>query len=171
MRMTSAAAAGHMEVREGYVRAVWPMAVSALITDEAGRVLLVNPTYHQDRWLMVGGGMDRDGLSPRKALGRELGEELGVDWPVGDLLLVDWVPQKGRFFEEVLYVFDGGVMSPDDIARIRLPADELAGFAFLELDQAVARLADLDAARLRTAYQARQSGTGTVYVEAGQRVS
>jgi hypothetical protein len=35
----------------------------------------------------------------------------------------------------------------------------------------VARLADLDAARLRTAYQARQSGTGTVYVEAGQRVS
>ena len=37
--------------------------------------------------------------------------------------------------------------------------------------QAAARLADLDAARLRTAYQARQSETGTVYVEAGQRVS
>ena len=169
--MASAVAAGHMEVREGYVRAVWPMAVSALITDEAGRVLLVKPTYHRDRWLMVGGGMDRDGLSPRKALGRELGEELGVDWPVGDLLLVDWVPQQGRFFEEVLYVFDGGVMSASDIAGIRVPADELAGFEFLELDQAAARLADLDAARLRTAYQARQSGTGTVYVEAGQRVS
>jgi 8-oxo-dGTP pyrophosphatase MutT (NUDIX family) len=160
-----------MVVREGYVRAVWPMGVSALILDEAGRVLLVNPTYHRDRWLMVGGGMDRDGLSPRKALDRELREELGMDWPVGDLLLVDWVPQQGRFFEEVLYVFDGGVMSARDIEAIRVPADELAGFEFLELDQAVARLADLDAVRLRTAYQVRQSGTGTVYAEAGRRVS
>jgi 8-oxo-dGTP pyrophosphatase MutT (NUDIX family) len=160
-----------MEVREGYVRAVWPMAVSALIVDEAGRVLLVNPTYHQDRWLMVGGGMDRDGLSPRKALARELEEELGMQWPVGDLLLVDWVPQRGRFFEEVLYVFDGGVMSAGDIARIRVPADELSGFAFLELEEASGRLADLDAARLRAAYEARSSGAGTMYVEAGQRVS
>lgn len=158
-----------MEVREGYVRAVWPMGVSALIVDEAGRVLLVKPTYHKDRWLMVGGGMDRDGLSPRKALARELREELGMDWPVGDLLLVDWVPQAGRFFEEVLYVFDGGAMSAADIDAIRLPADELAGFEFLELDQAAARLADLDAARLRAAYEARRSGSGTVYVEAGQR--
>jgi hypothetical protein len=87
------------------------------------------------------------------------------------LLLVDWVPQQGRFFEEVLYVFDGGVMSARDIEAIRVPADELAGFEFLELDQAVARLADLDAVRLRTAYQVRQSGTGTVYAEAGRRVS
>lgn len=120
---------------------------------------------------MVGGGMDRDGPSPRKALARELREELGMDWPVGDLLLVDWVPQCGRFFEEVLYVFDGGVMSEQDIARIRVPADELAGYEFLELDQAAARLADLDAARLRTAFAAWQSGAGTVYVEGGRPVS
>lgn len=161
---------GHMQIREGYWRAVWPMAVSSLILDEDGRVLLVNPTYHQDRWLMVGGGMDRDGLSPRDALARELREELGMQWPVGDLLVVDWVPQRGRFFEEMLYVFDGGVMFGQDIARIRVPEDELAGFAFLTLDEAAARLADLDATRLRAAYQARIDGTGPVYAEGGQRV-
>lgn len=168
--MTSAVAPGHMEVREGYVRAVWPMAVSALILDESERVLLVKPTYHADRWLMVGGGMDRDGLSPREALARELREELGMDWPVGDLLVVDWVPQHGRFFEEMLYVFDAGVMTEAQVARIVLPADELAGFAFLDLEEAAARLADLDATRLRTAYEVRWAGSGTVYVEGGRPI-
>ncbi|MGX9924573.1 NUDIX domain-containing protein [Streptomyces sp. NPDC002248] len=159
-----------MKIREGYVRAVWPMAVSALIRDEDGRVLLVNPTYHPDRWLMAGGGMNRDGRPPHEALCRELREELGMRWPVGRMLAVDWVPQQGKFFEEMLYVFDGGVMGADDIASIRAPEDELSGFAFMSLDAAVSRLAGLDAARLRAAHRAQESGS-VLYLNASQPVS
>ncbi|MFJ2867697.1 NUDIX domain-containing protein [Kitasatospora sp. NPDC087314] len=163
-----AVAAGHAEVRPGHVRAVWPMAAGALIRDRLGRVLLVKPTYHADRWLMAGGGMDRDGLSPRQTLAREVREELGLDLPVGRLLVVDWIPEEGRIFEETIYVFDCGVLDEDAQAAVRLPADELAGFGFFEVDEACNRLAGHDARRLREAYAVLERGTGPEYLESGR---
>lgn len=163
--------AGHIEVRPGYVRAVWPMAASALIVDEAERVLLVNPVYHPDRWLMVGGGMDRDGLSPQATCARELREELGIDWPVGDLLVVHWVPRQDPHFEELLYVFDGGVMDTAAQSRIHLPQRELTGCAFLGLQDGVGRLDEVDGYRLREAFEARRAQAGPRYLEAGRPVN
>ncbi|MFE3876736.1 NUDIX domain-containing protein [Kitasatospora sp. NPDC059146] len=163
-----AVAAGHSEVRPGYVRAVWPMGAGALIRDGLGRVLLVNPTYHADRWLMAGGGLDRDGLSPRQTLARELREELGLDLPVGRLLVVDWIPEEGRFFEETIYVFDCGVLDEHAQAAVRLPEKELSGFGFFDVEEACKRLADHDARRLREAYAALERGTGSVYLESGR---
>ncbi|MFJ4184165.1 NUDIX domain-containing protein [Kitasatospora sp. NPDC089509] len=160
--------AGHTEVRPGYVRAVWPMAAGALIRDGLGRVLLVNPTYHADRWLLAGGGMDRDGLSPKETLRRELLEELGLDLPVGRLLVVDWIPQEGRFFEETVYVFDCGVLDEQARAAVRLPEKELSGFEFFELEEACKRLAGQDARRLREAYGVLERGTGSEYLESGR---
>ena len=167
MASTAAAAGQVVEVAPGYHRARWPMAAGALITDEQERVLLVNPTYHADRWLMPGGGMEPIGESPRAACAREVAEELGVPWLVGALLVTDWIPQDGRFFEEVVFVFDAGVMDEQTRNRIRVPPKELAGFAFLEPEEAASRLAAPDARRMLAALDARRRGGGAVYLEYG----
>jgi 8-oxo-dGTP pyrophosphatase MutT (NUDIX family) len=154
------------EQRTEYGRDRWPIAAAGLVTDERGRVLLVNPTYHRDRWLMPGGGMER-GSSPRTTCARELHEELGLDLPVGRLLVVDWVPDDGRLFEEVVFVFDAGTLDPQTSQQIRLPADELSGWAFLAPDDAAERLLPADARRLDQALRVKTDGEQTAYLEAG----
>lgn len=155
------------EVSAGYVRDVWPMASGVLVTDVRERVLLVHPTYHRDRWLFPGGGMERRAKdTPQKAAARELVEELGVALPVGRMLVTDFVLEDGKFFEEVVYVFDGGVVNEETQTKFRTPEDELRGWAFLEPGEAIARLAPPDGRRLSEALAARKSGV-PVYLEHG----
>ncbi|MGC4878186.1 NUDIX domain-containing protein [Micromonospora sp. DT43] len=62
-------------------------AAAAFITDPAGNVLLVKPTY-RDHWAFPGGYLD-EGEYPHDACAREIREELGISVTVGDLLVVD----------------------------------------------------------------------------------
>jgi 8-oxo-dGTP diphosphatase len=156
-----------VEVSKGYERDVWPMASGVLVTDSDEKVLLVNPRYHKDRWLFPGGGMERQLKdSPQKAAAREFAEELGVALPVGRMLVADWVHAEGRFFEELVFVFDGGVVGEETKAAFRTPDEELMGWAFLDPGEAVARLAPPDARRLQEALTAKKSGIPT-YLEHG----
>ncbi|WP_169813104.1 NUDIX domain-containing protein [Nocardia jejuensis] len=66
------------------------MGAGLLFVDELGRVLLVEPTY-KDHWELPGGVVE-GGESPGAAAVREVREELGLDVPLGQLLVVDWVP-------------------------------------------------------------------------------
>lgn len=109
----------------------------ALITDSEGRVLVVKPNY-RDHWLFPGGAADHN-EAPEDACARELREELGLDLPVGPLLVVAWAPLRGdRVRPTVGFVFDAGVL--DRPERIRLQEDELDDHAFLEPGEAAGRL-------------------------------
>lgn len=80
------------------------VAAGVVFTDEQGRVLLVKPTY-KDGWDLPGGYVEI-GESPKQAAIREVKEELGVDWPVGRLLVVDWAPHPNEG-DKLLFIFEG----------------------------------------------------------------
>jgi 8-oxo-dGTP diphosphatase len=58
------------------------------------------------------------------AAAREVREELGIETPVGPLLVADWVPHPGEG-DKLLLIFDGGTLTADQLDGIRLQADEL----------------------------------------------
>jgi phosphopantetheine--protein transferase-like protein len=131
---------------------------AALLSDPAGRLLVVEPTY-EPGWTLPGGAVDA-GESPRQACEREILEEVGLRRRVGRLLAVEWrrsLPPRG---ESMLFVFDGGTISADEAAAIALPADELSAHAFVAADEAVARMGTrAKRRRVRVALAALAAGT------------
>jgi 8-oxo-dGTP diphosphatase len=155
-----------IEVRPGYLRASWPMAAAAVILDAENRVLLVRPAYYPGRWLMPGGGAELAD-SPRRACERELSEELGIEITPGPLIAVDWIPGPSQGVAELIYVFDGGRLTEQQIEAIRLPEGELTEYQFMTMSDAVARLTPADGRRLMAAHEAARAERGPVYLEHG----
>ncbi|XVU21157.1 NUDIX domain-containing protein [Actinoplanes sp. CA-054009] len=140
------------------------MGAGALLTDAAGRMLLVEPTY-KPYWEIPGGVVEAD-ESPHAAVTRELEEELGLALKPGRLLVTDWVPPREGRTEGLMLIFDGGILSDEQAALIRVPADELRGWAWSTEREAEQRLSGLLARRIVAAARARAAGTA-VYLEDG----
>ena len=131
------------------------VAAGALITDPAGRVLLVKPNY-RDRWALPGGICEL-GEPPQTGCGRELAEELGMDIRVGRLLTTDWSQPYGTEARAIMhFVFDGGQLA--DGSGIVLQEAELDGFRFTAAAELAAYLPDFGLARVTGAIRARESG-------------
>ncbi|MFB7758326.1 NUDIX domain-containing protein, partial [Streptomyces sp. NPDC056121] len=107
------------------------------------------------------------GESPLQAAVREVEEELGITPPVGSLLAVDWAPSAGEG-DKVLYIFDGGRLTPESLAAVTLQADELKDFAFLSPDEINGRTIPRLARRILAAVEARSKST-PIYLEHGQQ--
>ncbi|CAG1005738.1 ADP-ribose pyrophosphatase [Anaerolineae bacterium] len=140
------------------------MAACALVRDEQGRILIVKPTYRPD-WLLPGGTIEAD-ESPRHACSRELYEEVGVRIPVGRLLCVDYTSVDGEKTESLQFIFDGGVFSEQQIAQLKLPADELSECRFVDLAEAQALVHPKISRRLPHALAALSNHSG-LYLEDG----
>lgn len=140
---------------------------AALLFDERGRLLVVNPTYKPE-W-EIPGGIAEQGEPPSVACHREVLEELGLELSVGPLLCVEWRPPRAPNVDGIHFIFEGGVLGAGDIAAIRLPADELSEFAFLAPEEALSRLPLRLANRVAAALSVRPAGPA-VYLEAGARV-
>ncbi|MEU5963992.1 NUDIX hydrolase [Micromonospora parva] len=138
-------------------------AAAAFITDPAGNVLLVKPTY-RDHWAFPGGYVD-EGEYPHDACAREIREELGISVVVGDLLVVDWAPPAGQRPRAIVsFTFDCGSVASLD--RLDLPREELEGAAFFSPRDAEHRLPDNVAPRVRAATSARVRH-GPLYLAGG----
>jgi 8-oxo-dGTP diphosphatase len=112
----------------------------ALLRDQQDRILLVDPKYKPD-WDMPG-GMAEANEPPVDALRRELKEELGLDIPASDmaLLCLDWVSPHGPWDDSLMFIFDAGTLTAEQIARLRLADSELAAYEFCTPQQAQQRL-------------------------------
>jgi 8-oxo-dGTP pyrophosphatase MutT (NUDIX family) len=142
------------------------MAAGVLLRDDAGRVLLVEPTY-KDYWELPGGAVEAD-ESPYDGAVREVTEELGIVVTPGRILVVDWVPPRADRTEGLIVVYDGGMVEAGLAARIRLTGSELRSWAWSTLPEADTRLSPLLARRVRAAVQAANDHA-TTYLEDGFR--
>lgn len=157
---------GRMAANEHEAKMAHPrMAAGALFFDAEGRVLMVEPTY-KDYWEIPGGYVET-GESPLQAAVREVEEELGITPPLGRLLAVDWAPSTGEG-DKVLYLFDGGQLTPESLAAVTLQADELKDLAFLSPDEINRRTIPRLARRIFAAVEARSKAT-PIYLEHGQQ--
>jgi ADP-ribose pyrophosphatase YjhB (NUDIX family) len=140
------------------------MAVSALILDEQGKILIVKPTYRPD-WLLPGGIVEKD-ESPRQACAREIQEELNFTEPLKRLLCVEYHSEDTQQTESVQFVFYGGVLEESQLASIILPSAELSEYRFAPREEAIQLLSCKLAKRLPYCLQALKENT-TLYLENG----
>ncbi len=139
------------------------VATGLVFTDEAGRILLVKPTYN-DVWHLPGGVVEA-GESPAAAAIREVKEELGLDVEVGRLMGVDYrPPTPGGRGSALRFVFDGGALTSTQIECIVLPADEIREWRYVSVDELDAHVIPVLASRLRHML------AGHVYLEEGRPV-
>ncbi|KUJ67763.1 NUDIX hydrolase [Streptomyces albus subsp. albus] len=139
------------------------MAAGALFFDAQERVLLVRPSY-KPMWEIPGGYIET-GESPLAACRREVEEELGITPTIGALLVIDWAPNPGEG-DKVLYIFDGGELSTDTTASIKLASDELLAAEFHPAEDLDQLLIPRLARRVKHAITAHSEG-GTTYLEHG----
>ena len=134
----------------------------AVFFNHQGDVLLVNPTY-KPYWNLPGGQVDH-GESPRDACIREVREELGIEPEIGPLLTAAWTRRTGHE-DRMLFVFDGGELTPEEQSAITLQTSELSEHAYYppeKIDTSIIppHLAEL----LKVALQARTEKK-TSYIE------
>jgi 8-oxo-dGTP diphosphatase len=140
------------------------VAADVLFRDADGRILLVDPTYKPD-W-DVPGGMAEANEPPQAAARREVREELGLDVELGALLCVDWVSPHGPWDDTLVFLFDGGVLSEEQQAKLTLRDGELRAFRFCTADEAATLLRPYVWRRVLVALGA--VGGGARYVEDGR---
>ncbi|MER5638718.1 NUDIX hydrolase [Kitasatospora sp. NPDC002227] len=138
-------------------------AAGVLFFDEVDRVLLVKPTY-KPGWEIPGGYL-HPGETPSQGAAREVKEELGITPPIGGLLAADWAPHPTEG-DKLLFVFDGGILTPEWLAEITVDGVEIGEYAFHELDQVDALLIPRLARRVHAAFGAR-TASATAYLEHG----
>lgn len=131
------------------------MAAGVLFINNQEQILLVEPTY-KSVWEIPGGTVEIN-ESPRQGAEREILEELGLSCSLQQLLCLDYVPEDPNHTESLQFIFWGGLLSPEQIAQIQLPAGELRSFEFKALDQIESFLQPRLYRRILQAWQALQS--------------
>ena len=144
------------------------MAAGVLFRDRRGWVLLVEPSY-QPGWEIPGGAVEA-GESPWTCAARELAEELGLEQPIGRLLLVDYVPVLESRPEAVVFIFDGGILDETDIPGLVFADGEIVSAAFHAPEEIRGKVKPVLADRIEIALQAVAQG-GTALCELGRRVA
>lgn len=113
------------------------IAAGVVYRDEEERVLLLETSYKAE-WEVPGGTVDAD-EPPWRTAQREVLEEIGIDRPLGRLLVIDYVPTDGPMPEGMAFLWDGGVLTGDESNRITLTDPEILSVKFCEPDE-VAKL-------------------------------
>ena len=86
----------------------------------------------------------------------------------GALLTVDWRPRDAERPPLIHYLYDGGVLGAEDIARITLQDGEIDEYGFFDLDGARERLAPHTFERLVHAIAVRAGQAAVQDLEEGR---
>ncbi len=138
------------------------MAAGILVRNTVGEALIVTPTYKPD--LEIPGGVIEALESPKACALRETQEELGLEIPIGRLLVLDY--RSANIDESLQFIFDGGVLTDTQIAQIKLPEAELSNYQFVARADLARVLIQRKAQRLEMAFKALETNQ-TLYLEFG----
>ncbi len=133
-----------------------------LVRNERGEILLCELAYKKD-WDLPGGVVDPS-ESPATCVRREISEELGVDWAVGDLRAVNWLPPYRGWDDAVLCLFDLGEQPADVLDGMTLLAREIKAVHWCPPEGLEEHVAPYVARLLGSVLAA---GPGTLYLEDG----
>lgn len=120
-----------------------------LFRAEDGRVLLCDTVFKND-WELPGGIVER-GEAPHEAAVREVEEELGRRLPIGQLLVVDWMPPYLGWDDALEFIFDGGVLTDQDISAFSLQPSEIKSVSLVPVAEAARHLTPISHRRLSIA--------------------
>jgi 8-oxo-dGTP diphosphatase len=137
------------------------VAAGVVFVDERGWVLMVVPSYKA--YFDIPGGFVEPGESPRAAAQREVREELGIEPPIGRLLVVDWAPTP-EDGDKLIFLFDGGELTEADREAITLDGDEILAYELRPVDTLAEVTIPRFVRRITHAVEARQTGE-TRYIE------
>ncbi|MPZ00457.1 MAG: NUDIX domain-containing protein [Actinophytocola sp.] len=132
------------------------MSAGVLLRSGDGRVLLVEPSY-KPHWDIPGGSVD-EGESPWATAARELAEELGIKRDIFSLLVIDHVAATDRMPEGLAFIFDGGVISDEQVDALALTDPEIVSVGLHRLDEAAGKLKPALARRLAVALDVAEHG-------------
>lgn len=118
-----------------------------VFTDHAGRVLLTETTYKQD-WELPGGVVE-PGEAPRLGAQREVLEEIGLAFELGQPAIVDWMPEYLNWSDAVEFIFHGGQLPPGLIAAMQPSDAEIRALHWIAPDQLDEHVTALSARRIR----------------------
>jgi 8-oxo-dGTP pyrophosphatase MutT (NUDIX family) len=152
-----------------YARSLYKIrtAAGALFRDSQNRVLLVRPSY-KPVWEIPGGSGEPD-EAPWTTAAREVKEEVGLDRPLGRLLVIDHVPGDGVMAEGLAFIFDGGLVREDEVSAWDLKDPEILSVGLFSLAAVREKVADVLVGRI-TAALGVVDGLDVALCEAGVRV-
>jgi hypothetical protein len=118
-----------------------PMSLTVIFRDEHGRVLILKPSYREN-WILPGGKV-ADNESPIKAARLAVKESLGFDFDGRRLVLlgVEYVAAMDSRPEMMVFMFEGGTLSENQISCIKL-SDKSLDFRCVYLSEAKGLLTD-----------------------------
>ncbi len=107
------------------------LAAGARILNLSGELLIVKPSY-KSYWHIPGGVVEKS-ESPLEACVREVREEIGWSIEPECLLAVNHEREKTDYQSKVIFVFDGGIISDQDISQLVLQKNEISEIKFIPL--------------------------------------
>ena len=143
-----------------------PASAGALIFDQAGRLLILKPTY-KSGWTIPGGVMEADGETPWEACQREVREETGIEVREGRLACMDFRRPRPGNPGGIRFLIDCGALGDQDLAGIVVQAEEIAEYRFTALPEALSLLRGPIRRRVKAA---SRRGRRLVYLEDGRPV-
>ena len=128
--------------------------------------MLVKPTY-KPGWEIPGGGVEQN-ESPKQCCKREIQEELGLKRKIGELLVVDYNIETEEKTESLMFIFDGGILTPSEIESVQLSLNELSEFRFFTSETLPSDMLNALRNRILMAWKQKTHSTD-VYLENQER--